>query len=98
PQNIQLNVDRTWLVQKLPAYEVAGLEAQLNRSPDDVQIRIRLMCAYVADPDNARRASHLLWLVEHHPEAPGLPTSLFVYSGEGPLQDLPTYHRVAELW
>lgn len=98
PQPTQINVDRSWLVQKLPADEVAGLEAVLEQNPDNVLTRIRLMCAYVANADNARRARHLLWLINHHPETPGLPTSLFVYSSEGPLQDLPTYHRVAELW
>jgi len=87
-----------WLVQKLSLAETARLEHLLEQNPDDIDARIRLICAYVASAQNERRAKHLLWLIDHHPEASGLHTGLFVFPQQGPLQDVKTYHRAAELW
>lgn len=89
---------RTWLVQPLEPQEVARLERLLEQSPEDIPSRIRLLYAYVAAPDNERRAWHLLWLIEHHPETPNLLTGEFVFREPGPLQDVVSYNRAAEAW
>ena len=98
PQGSPDHPPAAWLVEKLPPQEVARLETLVARNPNDVESRIRLLYAYVADARNERRAHHLLWLIEHHPEALGPRTSVFVHSGEGPLQDVLTYERAAHLW
>jgi hypothetical protein len=87
-----------WLVVPLAPAEVARLERQLESDPEDIAARIRLLYAYVASPNNARRATHLLWLIEHHPQNPELATPVFLHREPGPLQDVAAYDKAAELW
>src|SRR5690242_19661881 len=54
------------------------LETQVEANPEDLNARSLLLHAYLrsagAKPDEIRplRRRHILWLVEHHPEAPVL--------------------------
>jgi beta-lactamase regulating signal transducer with metallopeptidase domain len=49
--------------------EAVKLESQLQKNPENVPIRVRLLSYYtqymIAEP----RTTHLLWMIEHHPEA-----------------------------
>jgi hypothetical protein len=49
--------------------EAAQLESQLARHPQDVAARTRLISYYYQQMIAARRARHILWLIENHPEA-----------------------------
>jgi hypothetical protein len=49
--------------------EAAQLELQLARHPQDVAARTRLISYYYQQMIAARRARHVLWLIENHPEA-----------------------------
>ena len=49
--------------------EAAQLESQLARHPQDVAARTRLISYYYQQTIAARRARHILWLIENHPEA-----------------------------
>jgi tetratricopeptide (TPR) repeat protein len=46
------------------------LESQLVRAPEDLRIRGALMAFYANERNEAGFTPHLLWVVNHHPEAP----------------------------
>jgi thioredoxin-like negative regulator of GroEL len=53
------------------AQELAALEEAIAKDPDNLELRCEALDAYVASPDldgDPRRASHVLWLVQHHPD------------------------------
>src|SRR4029078_1152612 len=45
------------------------LELQLEREPDNVEVRLRLLSHYYQRMEAAPRVRHLLWLIANHPEA-----------------------------
>jgi TonB family protein len=59
------------------------LESQLREDPENLSLRQALMLFYVNERNNAALVSHLLWMIEHHPEAP--------------MASLPVYHVLPQL-
>lgn len=54
----------------LTATEAAKLESELERDPENLSARIRLLSYYtqhIISPE--LRSKHLLWLIEHHPDS-----------------------------
>lgn len=52
---------------KLSAAEAAQLESDLERDPENVSARIRLLSYYTQFLLTEPRTKHLLWLIENHP-------------------------------
>src|SRR4051812_11816297 len=48
--------------------EAAQLESQLAKDPQDVAARTRLISYYYQQMIAERRAHHILWLIENHPD------------------------------
>ena len=65
--------ERQRLVNLSPP-EVAGLERQLSAKPDDFTLHEQLWTYYNARHDIANRNRHVLWALEHAPEARISPT------------------------
>jgi hypothetical protein len=77
------------------------LEAQLERDPDNVGIRATLISYYTQYIIPEPRAKHVLWLIEHHPDADifsiaaGLTSTAPHYAG---LNSPETIERGRTLW
>jgi hypothetical protein len=81
----------------LPYEEVERLERRLTDNPEDLESRSRLISHYLVTGMNDHRSRHVLWVIEHHPEADVLqiPT---LFDTPGPLQDRNAFTRAAGLW
>jgi tetratricopeptide (TPR) repeat protein len=85
---------------KLTPAAAQQLEATLQQTPDDLPTRTRLLGYYLrkqyaSAPDRAARQQHILWIIQHHPDAPiaGIP------HGElDPVLDGHVYQDAATLW
>jgi TonB family protein len=75
------------------------LEERLRQSPDDLEARATLLNYYFMNAQQARRVPHILWLIEHHPDAmvllmaPGKITPF-----RAPFDDQVAYERAKRLW
>lgn len=52
---------------QLKPADVGGLEIKLAQDPENLQLRLRLMSYYAQNIMTEAHASHVLWLIEHHP-------------------------------
>ncbi len=85
------------IASSLTAQQVADLERRVAQNPDDVDARTRLIFYYLNTAKNAERAKHVLWMIEHHPEA-DVHQTVTLFAEDGPLQDLASYRRAVDLW
>lgn len=86
-----------YLRAKLPPEEVNRLERAVAEDPEDLAARTKLIIHYLVTGVNEPRARHVLWLIEHHPEAEVLREPL-LFREPGPLQDVEAYSRATVLW
>jgi uncharacterized protein (TIGR03435 family) len=82
---------------KLTPADAGQLEGTVAADPENLPARTRLIFYYLAKAMNAQRAKHVLWMIEHHPEAEVFSGPL-LFGEPGPLGDGPSYNRAAELW
>jgi hypothetical protein len=83
-----------------------ALEAQLEKSPEDVAARAQLLGFYYYQwmkpgeaAARAARRRHILWLIEHHPESPVLALAEVPIEETGnSLADPEGYKLARELW
>jgi tetratricopeptide (TPR) repeat protein len=88
--------------------EAANLESHVLENPDDVDARIELLQLYLdtAPPppsdDPGRRGvrlQHVLYLVEHHPEAAASASNVaYVYRANGPYANAADHDAVRHQW
>ncbi len=97
------------LTRPLPSpQEIANLESHVLQIPDDVDARIELLQLYLdtAPPslsvDSGRRSvrlQHILYLVEHHPEAAmSASQAAYVYRSSGPYANAADHEEVRDRW
>jgi tetratricopeptide (TPR) repeat protein len=95
--------------QPLPSpQEIANLESHVLQVPDDLDARLELLQLYLdtASPspsvDSGRRSvrlQHILYLVEHHPEAPASGSkAAYVYRANGPYANSADHDAVRDQW
>jgi hypothetical protein len=95
--------------QPLPSpQEIANLESHVLQVPEDLDARLALLQLYLdtASPlpriDSGRRSVRLqliLYLVEHHPEAPASGSrATYVYRANGPYADPADHDAVRDQW
>lgn len=82
----------------LTTEEAADLERRVAEDPWDLESRTALIGYYLVrladdEPPSAHR-EHILWLIEHEPEAPVLGLPVFA----NPVLDGPLYHQGAAIW
>lgn len=88
--------------------ETAALESRVLANPEDVDARIQLLQFYLdtssfpAGTDPGRqsvRLQHILYLVEHYPEAPASGTRIaYVYRANGPYANASDHDAVRAQW
>jgi hypothetical protein len=88
--------------------DVANLESHVLQTPEDIDARTQLLQLYLATApippydDPARRAirlQHILYLVEHHPEAPVcVSNEAYVYRAKGPYASPADHDAVRAKW
>src|SRR5579862_3382350 len=88
--------------------ETAALESRVLANPEDLEARIQLLQMYLdtatfpARTDPARqsvRLQHILYLVEHHPEAPAGGTRIaYVYRANGRYASPSDHDAVRAAW
>ncbi|MBI4893596.1 MAG: TonB family protein [Acidobacteria bacterium] len=84
---------------RMSATEAGELEARLNRNPEDLDARARLLGYYYSNALAAPWLAHLLWAIDHHPEAAIHDTyPSWVASSRGLIADDATFSRVQDLW
>jgi len=85
----------------LTAEQVAEIETEVVRNPEDLELRGKLLQYYFAKAQGQEWARHLIWLVERHPESqllsPGWPGS-DVVSVRGILADDRLIETLRGLW
>jgi TonB family protein len=97
------------LTRPLPSpQEIANLESHVLQTPEDMDARIELLQLYLdtAPPslsvDSGRRSvrlQHILYLVEHHPEAAvSASQAAYVYRSSGPYANAADHEDVRNLW
>ncbi len=97
------------LTRPLPSpQEIANLESHVLQTPDDMDARIELLQLYLdtAPPslsvDSSRRSvrlQHILYLVEHHPEAAVSASQVgYVYRSSGPYANTADHEDVRDRW
>jgi tetratricopeptide (TPR) repeat protein len=93
--------------RKLSAQEAERLEQSLEREPEDLASRARLLAYYFsgsikdrgAEAKIAARRRHILWLVQHHPESELAGTSVASLDRSGHvLADAEGYEKARQLW
>jgi len=93
--------------RKLSQEDAEKLEEKLKSDPSDLSARARLLGYYFAGslpragrvPTLAARRRHILWIIQHHPDAEiaGLPEATLDPTGH-PLADQEGYALAKELW
>jgi hypothetical protein len=88
--------------------EIANLEAHVLLDPEDTDARMDLLQFYLdvaplgSSVDSGRRSlrlQHILYLVEHHPEAAGSASkAAYVYRAKGPYADEEDHEAVRDQW
>jgi TonB family protein len=97
------------LTRPLPSpQEIANLESHVLQTPEDLDARIELLQLYLdtAPPslsvDSGRRSvrlQHILYLVEHHPEAAVSASEVaYVYRSSGPYANVADHEAVRDRW
>ena len=84
---------------KLTAADVSRMEQQLVSNPDDLETRSKLIAYYFLNGTSEPRLSHILWMIEHHPDS-----ELTAFDSQG-ISPLPNslnspsdYQRATSLW
>src|SRR5579863_1875430 len=89
--------------------EIANLEARVLRNPEDIDARLELLQFYLDTPPPrvdfafaARgpvRLQYILYLVEHHPEAPASASrATYVYRSSDPYNNTADHDAVRDQW
>lgn len=83
---------------RLSPQQAEELEAKLIKDPEDLSARNQLLGYYFMkrhfnDPARKARQNHILWLIEHHPEAVPHP-----YADLDPHLDGSVYEKAKALW
>jgi tetratricopeptide (TPR) repeat protein len=97
------------LTRPLPSpQEIANLESRVLQTPEDMDARIELLQLYLdtAPPslsvDSGRRSvrlQHILYLVDHHPEAAVSASQVaYVYRSSGPYANAADHEDVRDRW
>jgi TonB family protein len=97
------------LTHPLPSpQEIANLESQVLQNPEDMDSRMRLLQLYLdtapspLSVDSGRRSvrlQHILYLVEHHPEAAvSASKAAYVYRTGGPYANAADHDDVRSQW
>ncbi len=97
------------LTHPLPSpQEIANLESHVLQNPEDLDARERLLQLYLdtapssLSADSGRRSvrlQHILYLVEHHPEAAvSASKAVYVYRTGGPYANAADHEDVRSLW
>jgi hypothetical protein len=97
------------LTRPLPSpQEIANLESHVLQNPEDLDARIQLLQLYLdtAPPsrsvDSGRRSvrlQHILYLVEHHPDAPVSASRVaYVYRSSGPYANVADHEDLRDEW
>ena len=85
---------------------IEALERFVAQYPDDMPTRIALLQRYFNTPEgalpaalvrNARRR-HIVWMIEHHPDAPELSRPFAVIDPKGRFGDAEGFSEVSKLW
>lgn len=85
----------------LTADQAAALERELQKNPDDLDIRCKVLAYYIfntrrrSPEGRAARAKHILWIIEHHPEAR---IARFPDASSDAFRDRTNYGKAKELW
>ncbi len=97
------------LTRPLPSpQEIANLESQVLQNPEDLDARMRLLQLYLdtapssLSVDSSRRSlrlQHILYLVDHHPEAAVSASKVaYVYRTGGPYANAADHEEARNLW
>ena len=88
--------------------EKASLETRVSQNPEDLEARVELLQLYLdtappAASENPGRRSvrlqHILYLVEHHPEAAASASkAAYVYRANGPYANVGDHESVRDQW
>ncbi len=95
--------------RRLPsAQEMANLESHVLQNPEDISARVELLQLYLdtAPPPTYEspgrrsvRLQHILYLVEHHPEAAASASkAAYVYRANGPYANVGDHEAVRDQW
>ncbi len=86
-------------ISKLTSADASRMEQQLVTNPDDLQTRSKLIAYYFLNGIREPRLTHILWLIEHHPESE---ITAFNSGGISPeansLNTIGDYERASTLW
>jgi hypothetical protein len=90
------------------AQEMAALESHVLQNPEDISARLELLQlyldtapprAYESPGRRSVRLQHILYLVEHHPEAAAsVSTAAYVYRANGPYANEGDHDAVRDQW
>jgi hypothetical protein len=85
---------------KLTADEIRELETKVAGNPEDISSRNQLLGSYMTAQSKSKEArearqKHILWLIEHHPEAGILKSP---YGGLNKILDGSAYEQAKTLW
>ncbi len=86
--------------------DMANLESHVLQNPEDINARLELLQVYLDSapltPDPGKRSvrlQHILYLVEHHPEAAASASkAAYVYSANGPYANAEDHDAVRDAW
>jgi TonB family protein len=88
--------------------ELANLESHVLQNPEDINARVALLQSYLdtapfpGNRDPGRRSvrlQHILYLVEHHPEAAASASAVaYVHRANGPFADAADHDAVRNQW
>jgi TonB family protein len=101
PAQVQapVSVAHTGGVPGMTSADASRMEQELVRNPDDLETRSKLIGYYFLNNVREPRLTHILWMVEHHPEAE---LSAFNSAGLSPqansLNTVADYQRALSLW
>ncbi|HML18625.1 MAG TPA: TlpA disulfide reductase family protein [Bryobacteraceae bacterium] len=89
-----------------PSEPVEAFERFVAEHPDDMPTRIALLQRYFNTPEGAlppervrsARRMHIVWMIEHHPDAPELSRPIAVIDPKGRFADPEGFSEVSKLW
>jgi Zn-dependent protease with chaperone function/tetratricopeptide (TPR) repeat protein len=88
------HAEKVWALQKISVDQVQAMESQVQQHPEDLETR-GLLVSFYRGPGIYRLGSprahvglrkHVLWLIEHHPEAKETANALLIAT-PGPVDD-----------
>ncbi len=84
---------------RMTAADAGEMEARLNRNPDDLEARANLLGYYYSNALAEPWLAHLLWAIDHHPEAALHDTyPSWVASSRGLIVNDADFRKVQDLW